>query len=138
MALVKCPECNGEISDTAVACPHCGYALIDERTVILEIKTTELKEKQRNIPMGIAFLMFGIPAVLFGLFLIVMIVGVFAIVGGVALISVGISNMKWSQIGQCPYCGLEIKVQCDATNFKCQHCKKTGVKKGEFLEAVTG
>jgi hypothetical protein len=24
MALVKCPECNKEISDLAAACPHCG------------------------------------------------------------------------------------------------------------------
>lgn len=24
MALIKCPECNREISDTAEACPFCG------------------------------------------------------------------------------------------------------------------
>ena len=24
MALVKCPECGKEISDSALACPHCG------------------------------------------------------------------------------------------------------------------
>lgn len=27
MALVKCPECGREISDTAKQCPHCGYTL---------------------------------------------------------------------------------------------------------------
>lgn len=27
MALVKCPECNNEISDKAIACPHCGYPI---------------------------------------------------------------------------------------------------------------
>ena len=27
MSLIKCPECNKEISDTAVTCPHCGYLL---------------------------------------------------------------------------------------------------------------
>lgn len=27
MALVKCPECNNDISDQAVACPKCGYEL---------------------------------------------------------------------------------------------------------------
>lgn len=26
MALVKCPECGGQVSDTAPACPHCGAA----------------------------------------------------------------------------------------------------------------
>lgn len=27
MALIKCPECNKEVSDTAETCPHCGYRL---------------------------------------------------------------------------------------------------------------
>lgn len=27
MALIHCPECNHEISDKAVACPHCGYPI---------------------------------------------------------------------------------------------------------------
>lgn len=27
MALVKCPECNGDISTLADSCPHCGYVL---------------------------------------------------------------------------------------------------------------
>ncbi|RPJ50952.1 MAG: zinc-ribbon domain-containing protein, partial [Methanobacteriota archaeon] len=25
MAIVNCPECQKEISDQAVMCPHCGY-----------------------------------------------------------------------------------------------------------------
>lgn len=27
MALIKCPECSHEVSDTAPTCPHCGYQL---------------------------------------------------------------------------------------------------------------
>lgn len=27
MALIKCPECNSEISDQAQSCPRCGYPL---------------------------------------------------------------------------------------------------------------
>ena len=27
MALIKCPECNREISDKAESCPHCGYPI---------------------------------------------------------------------------------------------------------------
>ncbi len=27
MALIKCPECNKDVSDTAETCPHCGYRL---------------------------------------------------------------------------------------------------------------
>ncbi len=27
MALINCPECNNQVSDTALICPHCGYQL---------------------------------------------------------------------------------------------------------------
>lgn len=27
MALIICPECQREVSDTLNACPHCGYVL---------------------------------------------------------------------------------------------------------------
>lgn len=27
MALINCPECNGQVSDSAPSCPHCGYLL---------------------------------------------------------------------------------------------------------------
>ena len=28
MALIKCPECGREnVSDSAIACPNCGYAV---------------------------------------------------------------------------------------------------------------
>ncbi|MFA5675594.1 MAG: zinc ribbon domain-containing protein [Christensenellales bacterium] len=27
MALIKCPECNNDISSEAIACPHCGKTL---------------------------------------------------------------------------------------------------------------
>ncbi len=28
MALTKCPECSGDVSDKAAACPHCGYPFV--------------------------------------------------------------------------------------------------------------
>jgi len=27
MPIIKCPECNKDISNQAVSCPHCGYRL---------------------------------------------------------------------------------------------------------------
>ncbi len=27
MALIKCPECDKDVSDSAEICPHCGYRL---------------------------------------------------------------------------------------------------------------
>lgn len=33
MALINCPECNQQISDTAPTCPHCGFA---QKAVVVE------------------------------------------------------------------------------------------------------
>ena len=30
MAVMECPECQGKVSDTADACPHCGYSFAAE------------------------------------------------------------------------------------------------------------
>ena len=29
MALIECPECNKEVSDKAISCPHCGFPIAD-------------------------------------------------------------------------------------------------------------
>ena len=36
MALIKCPECGQEISDTVKSCPHCGYKIkeLDKRKIL--------------------------------------------------------------------------------------------------------
>jgi predicted amidophosphoribosyltransferase len=31
MALVKCPDCQADVSDNADACPSCGYSLKRDR-----------------------------------------------------------------------------------------------------------
>lgn len=33
MALLKCPECGGMVSDKAKCCPHCGYPIKDAKRV---------------------------------------------------------------------------------------------------------
>ena len=43
MALIKCSECGKEISDKAVACPHCGCP-VSEMTTIQSDVTTSFKE----------------------------------------------------------------------------------------------
>jgi hypothetical protein len=30
MALIQCPECNGNVSDQAPTCPHCGFPLSNQ------------------------------------------------------------------------------------------------------------
>lgn len=53
MALIKCPECGGEVSDKSNVCIHCGYPLIDRNDYknnepcLLEtmLKDEEMREK---------------------------------------------------------------------------------------------
>lgn len=45
--LIKCPECHLQVSDKALACPHCGYPMKPE------IKKTKIKKtKRRRLPNG--------------------------------------------------------------------------------------
>ena len=45
MALIKCPECGHDVSDTAETCPNCGYRLKEKTTIhLIILHTTELIE----------------------------------------------------------------------------------------------
>ncbi len=57
MALINCPECNKEISDTVKICPHCGYRL------------KKVKQKKESRPIPKWMLAIGISVI--GLFIIV-------------------------------------------------------------------
>ena len=39
MALIKCPECNRDVSSTADICPHCGYKLLKQKNIETMKKT---------------------------------------------------------------------------------------------------
>jgi uncharacterized membrane protein YvbJ len=43
MAIIKCPECNKEVSDTAKVCPHCGYKV---RKSVIEQAKREIRLNQ--------------------------------------------------------------------------------------------
>lgn len=47
--LMKCPECNLQVSDKAVSCPHCGYPLQPDKE---QPKTKQRKNKRRRLPNG--------------------------------------------------------------------------------------
>ena len=34
MALINCPECKKEVSDSALSCPHCGFQLKEKEKVV--------------------------------------------------------------------------------------------------------
>ena len=46
--LIKCPECNLQVSDHAIACPHCGYPL--QTTAAKKQRTKQRRRKK--LPNG--------------------------------------------------------------------------------------
>ena len=44
MALIDCPECGKQVSDSAPSCPHCGYQLINDEPEYV------FPKKRRKIP----------------------------------------------------------------------------------------
>ena len=45
--LTKCPECDLQVSDKAINCPHCGYPLKSNGT-----KRAKYNRKRRRLPNG--------------------------------------------------------------------------------------
>lgn len=129
MALVCCPECYKEISDQAVNCPGCGYALPN-------IRKCELSEVKKNSAMGVIWIVIGAICILGGIPMIPIIIGIFAIIGGVIFIGMGLNNLSGTQVGTCPYCNNSITAGAKIATFKCPHCKKISTKKDGCLEAI--
>ena len=46
--LIKCPECNLQVSDSAVMCPHCGYVLNDKKMSNIRQKN----KRRKRLPNG--------------------------------------------------------------------------------------
>lgn len=45
--LIICPECGAQISDRAIACPHCGYSLAEVRQERQKKEAAEIAEKEQ-------------------------------------------------------------------------------------------
>lgn len=52
MSLITCPECHGQVSDKAAACPHCGYPITDQQTKPKEIETTHVSPVRAHFVVG--------------------------------------------------------------------------------------
>ena len=46
--LIKCPECNLQVSDSAVMCPHCGYVLNNKKMSNIRRKSN----RRKRLPNG--------------------------------------------------------------------------------------
>lgn len=100
MALIKCPECNKEISDTVDNCIHCGYSinkrnventtLVNDKQIKVLIEETNKKIKMLKL-ISIPIFIFGfliligatsqpasIVGIFFGLIILMISLGIYA------------------------------------------------------------
>jgi len=82
MALIKCPECGRDVSESAVSCPNCGHPIGQVNKNIIQIDSAPKKRKKYRVRVVI----FGFMAVIGVLF-----------TGG-AFIS-GFSGNGWGALG---------------------------------------
>lgn len=130
MALIVCPECGKQISETTPACPHCGYQLsIDKaENTPAPTKIGDIKTKPFTGVLYMALGIIGLPiSLLFGPFF------PFVMIGSAAGISIGWTGFTGTQSINCPYCGKSAQIGSKFESYKCSVCKKRSIKKGEYL-----
>lgn len=72
MALRECPDCHGEVSDQANACPHCGYPISqlksppqEENETVSSPSTAEKSSSKHIYLAAIAIGIFAVIAIIF-------------------------------------------------------------------------
>ncbi|MEL7655387.1 MAG: zinc ribbon domain-containing protein [Bacillota bacterium] len=48
MALIRCPECNKEVSDQASSCPNCGYSIKARMKKTKMLSPSEIAKRRRR------------------------------------------------------------------------------------------
>jgi len=138
MALILCPECNREISDTLSSCHYCGYVINSNTTP--NFRWSDLSPKKGFVVRGLFCILLGIAIFVgvlvsavfyrFGLLDILFIVASFLISG------YGLKRLGGVQRGSCPYCGVAVTVPARLALFKCKNCKKKSTNRGHYLEGI--
>lgn len=90
MALVKCPECNKEISDRAISCPHCGLPLKEvkpkenERPDLSKMEVILYRGIKKSLTAQVyLFVVCFVLFIAFGLFFVLMMGGVVGLIIGI-------------------------------------------------------
>ncbi len=63
MALINCPECNNQVSNTAESCPHCGAPIAGAKEGLAAgapIKTVQETSKKLKLQILISSIMFWV------------------------------------------------------------------------------
>jgi hypothetical protein len=151
MALVKCPECENDVSDTFSSCPHCGYAKKPD------IRSSPLGKSKHGIVSGViylllaaffaycffivqrdSFFLFGYDLILivgYGFVRTYQLMFLFSVFFISATVYGVICIIGWHVL-LCPYCGKKESIRKFSKSLKCRYCRKASVRNGNFLETV--
>ena len=137
MALIHCPECNHDISDTAETCPNCGFLVFKRGSLESEKVVKPLSSKKKSGYGKATFGVIGsIILIAAGIPLIVLGVGIIMIILGIIGFFSSLLDAKKHQYGECPYCSTELKVEVGHDHFKCPVCNNVGIQTDHSLEST--
>lgn len=141
MALISCPECGKQISETTPSCPHCGYQLSTQVSMQSPAASvpapTEIGALKQRIAGGTLEILFGIVIVLVSIpFIGVFGLGIFSMIAGIVLIGHGFMGVTGTHTVTCPHCGKTAELGRNTDSFKCPTCKKRSVRNGNHLDPV--
>ena len=135
MALINCPECNHQVSDTANTCPNCGFNL-KEQVQFVPVVTPLSKVKKTGYVGGIISALSGVGLLSLGVYTVAAGIGILFIVLGLGCVISGLAQPKKVQFGKCPYCNTELKVRINNAAFSCPICKNVGKQSSDSLETT--
>jgi len=87
MALIKCPDCEGPLSDGARLCPHCGWekgTYLDSKGKVRTVLPHRVSVADIELPLGsivkvtVKWVVASLPAVLLLVLIVVFFVPVFS------------------------------------------------------------
>lgn len=132
MALIHCPECNSQVSDTADTCPNCGFNLKNQEP--FDPISNPLSEPFYNKKKATGELIGAISCIVVGIPLVPFIIGIFIILVGIWCL-INYSRIKNAKIrkGLCPYCNTELFVPMTSNAFICPICHNTGEQNATSL-----
>lgn len=137
MALINCPECQKQISDTTASCPHCGYKLSVEQAPSAPVPT-KIGATKTEASSGMVYLTIGILGIIASIFALIFVLplGILSMIGSIVLTSVGSRKISGSQECYCPYCGKLGTIGKSEQAYVCLVCKKRSIRNGEYLKPL--